>query len=434
MSFKPATKEKSKLRLALMGPSGSGKTFTALTFAGALGKKIAVIDSERGSASKYADLFKFDVCDLDNHAPATYVSIIKEAEKLGYDVLIIDSLSHAWAGKDGALEQVDKVNKRSQSGNSFAAWREVTPMHNNLVDAILQSKCHVIATMRTKQEYVLEENEKGRKVPRKVGMAPVQREGVEYEFDVIADMNIEHDFIIAKTRCHLLDGLVTRKPGVEVAETMRTWLEGGVAPDPKSASTASGQTVASGQQTSSSEKSIQTSQSPATSASNSSTGTAEKKPDEGSQPATSAASQAGTPQSQTAPATQNGASADPKSTGTQTSNAGSGTTTSATASSAEDDKSFCKPSSDADRVITKDELGQLLKIGIANGWKQADISNFVRHTFKMTAKEIATSFTWKQWEAAVKLVAHPKNANGKVTVNVAGKPLTPEQCWPAIKA
>lgn len=392
MSFKPATKEKSKLRLALMGPSGSGKTFTALTFAGVLGNKIAVIDSERGSASKYADLFKFDACDLESHSPKTYVNYIKEAEKLGYDVLVIDSLSHAWAGKDGALEQVDKVNKRSQSGNSFAAWREVTPMHNELVDAILQSKCHVIVTMRTKQEYVLEENEKGRKVPRKVGMAPVQREGVEYEFDVIADMNIEHDFVVAKTRCFALDGLVTRKPGVEVAETMRKWLDGGAEPTPKPASAANFQTAPSN---SSSESEKQTSQnSPSTATSVSST--SEK---------SDVASTHVSANEQSSPSENSQANAD-----------------ASTANSASSD------------LITKDQLGQLLKAGTANGWKQSDISKFVCDVFKLNPKTILESFTWKQWEKSVQMVTNPKNANGKVVVNAEGKPLAPEHCWPAVKA
>lgn len=235
MAFVKASKEKSKLRLALIGPSGSGKTYTALNIAKHLGKKIAVIDSERGSASKYADLFEFDTCDMENHAPQTFVRYIKEAEAAGYDVIVIDSLSHAWIGKEGALEQVDKAAKRSNSGNSFTAWRDVTPMHNELVDTILQSKAHVIATMRVKQEYVIEENEKGKKTPRKIGLAPVQRDGVEYEFDVIADMNIDHDLIVGKTRCHLVDGLVVRKPGKEFAETLRGWLETGAEKPPAAA-------------------------------------------------------------------------------------------------------------------------------------------------------------------------------------------------------
>lgn len=224
--FTRATKTQSRLRLALIGPSGSGKTFTALQIASQLGERIAVIDTERGSASKYADRFGFDVCNLDSFDPRQYVTAIKEAEQAGYDVLVIDSLSHAWFGSGGALELVDKAAKKSQSGNSYMAWREVTPLHNQLVDAMLQSRCHIIVTMRAKTEYVLETDSRGKQVPRKVGMAPIQRDGTEYEFDVVADLSLDHDFIVSKTRCNALDGLVIAK-AAGVADMLKTWLTDG---------------------------------------------------------------------------------------------------------------------------------------------------------------------------------------------------------------
>lgn len=232
MQFKKATKTQSRLRFALIGSSGSGKTYSALAIGKHLGQRIAVIDTERGSASKYAGLFEFDTLELDTFAPMTYVEAIKAAEAAGYDVLIIDSLSHAWMGKEGALEQVDKAAKRSQSNNSYTAWRDVTPMHNALIDAMLQSRCHVIATMRSKTEYVLEENERGKKVPRKVGMAPVQRDGMEYEFDVVADMDQDNNLIVSKTRCPALTGQVYNKPGKNVADLLKAWLSDG-APEPE---------------------------------------------------------------------------------------------------------------------------------------------------------------------------------------------------------
>lgn len=236
MQFTKANKTQSRLRLALIGPSGSGKTYTALTLAQHLGQRVAVIDTERGSASKYADLFSFDVLELDSFNPITYVEAIKAAEAAGYDVLIIDSLSHAWMGKEGALEQVDRAAKRSQSGNSFAAWRDVTPMHNALVDAMLQSRCHIIGTMRAKTEYVVEMNEKGKQTPRKVGLAPVQRDGLEYEFDVVADMNLDNDLIVSKTRCPAIAGQVISKPGKPLADTLHQWLTSGAPiPEPKEA-------------------------------------------------------------------------------------------------------------------------------------------------------------------------------------------------------
>jgi adenylate kinase family enzyme len=228
--FKKATKSQSKLRLALLGPTGSGKTYTALRIAKGLGSKVAFIDTERGSASKYSGDFDFDVLELESFAPATYVEAIRGAQAEGYDVLIIDSLSHAWMGKEGALEQVDKVGKRSgggASGNNFGAWREVTPMHNSLVDTILASRMHVIATMRVKMDYVMEEDSRGKKSVRKIGLQPQQRDGVEYEFDVIADIDQEHNFIVSKTRCSALDGYVQKNAGEEVADKLKAWLTDG---------------------------------------------------------------------------------------------------------------------------------------------------------------------------------------------------------------
>lgn len=235
MNFRKATKQQIRLRLALIGSSGSGKTYTALNIAKHLGGKVAVIDTERGSASKYADLFEFDALELQTFNPLTYVEAIKAAEQAGYQILVIDSLSHAWMGKEGALEQVDKIQKRSQSNNSFTAWRDVTPMHNALVDAILQCNCHIIATMRAKTEYVMEVNEKGKNVPRKIGIAPIQRDGLEYEFDVVADMDFDNNLIVSKTRCPALSGEIINKPGKEIAETLRAWLTDGEPAQPKPA-------------------------------------------------------------------------------------------------------------------------------------------------------------------------------------------------------
>lgn len=233
MSFKKATKKQAKGRIALVGPSGSGKTYSALRIASALGKRVAVIDSERGSASKYADKFEFDVCELDSFSPLDYVKAIAEAEAAGYDVLVIDSLSHAWEGKGGALEMVDDAAARSRTANKFTAWRDVTPIHNKLVSAIVSSSCHVIATMRAKTEYVLEEDERGKKVPRKVGMAPIQRAGVEYEFDVVCDLDHELRCIVSKTRCSDLTQKVF-KPATEadLGATFAAWLGSGEAAAP----------------------------------------------------------------------------------------------------------------------------------------------------------------------------------------------------------
>lgn len=165
--FQKATKKKRKLRLAISGPSGSGKTYSALSIGCNLGKKVALIDTEGspesgGSAELYADFFDFDCVVLPSYSPATYIDAIKSAGEEGYEVIIIDSLSHAWFGAEGALEQVNKEMARSGSRNSYTAWRNVTPLHNALVQTILHSNAHVICTMRAKEKYVMEEDDKGR--------------------------------------------------------------------------------------------------------------------------------------------------------------------------------------------------------------------------------------------------------------------------------
>jgi hypothetical protein len=233
IQFVKASKRQARLRMALMGPSGSGKTYTALRVASALvpGGRIALIDTERGSASKYADKFSFDVLELDDFGPLRFVEAIEAAGKAGYHALIIDSLSHAWMGKGGALELVDAAAARQRSGNSFTAWREVTPQHNALVDAMLRATPHLVVTMRTKTEWVLEEDSRGKKVPRKVGLQPVQRDGLEYEFDVVGDLD-SAQLAISKTRCSALSKAVIPEPGEQLAETLRAWLTDGAPPAP----------------------------------------------------------------------------------------------------------------------------------------------------------------------------------------------------------
>ncbi|MEM7125003.1 MAG: ATP-binding protein [Chloroflexota bacterium] len=226
-TFEQATKEQIRLRMALVGPTGSGKTYTALSLATSVGKNVAVIDTENNSASRYADEFEFQRLNLSHHAPDSYIGAIHAAEQAGFDFLIIDSLSHGWMGRDGALELVDKAAKRYK-GNSFAAWRDVTPQHNALVDALIQCKCHLIVTMRAKTEWVVEKDSKGRSTPRKVGTSPIMRDGIEYEFDIVGDMDDQHHLVVSKTRCRVLDGEVIRKPGKELAESIASWLSDGI--------------------------------------------------------------------------------------------------------------------------------------------------------------------------------------------------------------
>ncbi len=229
--FKKATKEQSFGRWATFGPPGSGKTYTSLIFATCLAKlrnsRVAYIDSEHGSASKYADIFDFDVINLDSFSPIIYVQAINAAENTGYRVIVIDSLSHAWNGKDGALEMVDRI---AGSGNKFSAWRTVTPQHNDLVESMLRVNADLFVTMRSKVEYVVEKDDRGKAVPRKVGLAPIQREGLEYEFDVVADMDTDNILHISKTRCPTLTGQHILKPADDVIDIFSQWLTSGEKP------------------------------------------------------------------------------------------------------------------------------------------------------------------------------------------------------------
>lgn len=225
MQFKKATKQQSRLRLSIAGPSGAGKTFTSLKIASEMGGRIAFIDTERGSASKYSDQFEFDVIELDDFHPEKYIEAIHAAEKAGYDILIIDSTTHEWNGKNGILELHEAANQRKR--NSFAAWADVTPIHQKFIDAILGCKCHVIATVRSKTEYVQDKDDRGKTEVRKVGMASVQRDGMDYEYDIMMEMNVDHVGVITKTRCAALDGKIYKKPGRELAEVLSAWLSDG---------------------------------------------------------------------------------------------------------------------------------------------------------------------------------------------------------------
>jgi hypothetical protein len=242
MHFRRATKYDAKLRFAVCGPAGSGKTYTLLQVATELGGPIALIDTERGSASKYADLFEFDVLELGSFDPVSLIEIIDKAASEGYRVLCIDSLSHFWTGKDGELDKVDRAARRMQTPNSFTAWKQVTPLHNALIDKIVSAPLHILVSMRAKTEWIIDRDERtGKTAPRKVGLAPVMRDGIEYEFDVCGDMDQENALVITKSRCPKLAGGVFPKPGKELAELLKEWLGGApkeqVRPEPSNDAT-----------------------------------------------------------------------------------------------------------------------------------------------------------------------------------------------------
>jgi len=220
--FHKAERKKGKLRLAIAGPAGSGKTYSALLIALGLGGRIAMIDTERGSGELYDHLGEYDACTIHPpFEPRKYVETIRTAEDLGYETIIIDSLSHAWVGQGGLLDVHGHI--ADKTGNSWSAWRQVTPKHNELVDAMLQSKCHIIATMRSKMEYAqVEEN--GKKQVKKLGMSPIQRDGMEYEFTVFIDLDQQHTATTTKDRTTLFDGQYF-VPTIETGKTLLAWLE-----------------------------------------------------------------------------------------------------------------------------------------------------------------------------------------------------------------
>jgi hypothetical protein len=248
MGFTKATKAAAKLRAAIFGPSGAGKTFTSLRVASGLaaGGTVAVIDTERGSASKYADRFSFDVLELQDQTIDGYVAAIGEAAKAGYTVLVIDSLSHGW---QTLLEEVEKLAKAKYRGNTWSAWSEGTPLQRRLVQAILTYPGHVIATMRSKTEWTTVDNN-GRKTPQRVGLAPEQGKGVEYEFDLLVEISTEHVANVIKDRTGKFQDKLLDKPGEDFGRDLAAWLSDGLpspvasAPTPTRTADATGGTGA----------------------------------------------------------------------------------------------------------------------------------------------------------------------------------------------
>lgn len=229
MAFAKATRKKAKLRLALTGPSGSGKTWGALQIAKGLGGRIACIDTEKGSASLYEHIVDFDVLELAApYTPEAYIAAIREADKAGYDVLIVDSTTHEWNGPGGVLELLEDIAKAKYRGNTWSAWSELTPRHRAFIDAMLQSNMHIIATGRSKTETAQQEGNNGKKSVVKLGMKTEQRDGFEYEFTVVLDIIHDGHYAVAsKDRTGLFSGdakAITEATGTKLL----AWLEKGI--------------------------------------------------------------------------------------------------------------------------------------------------------------------------------------------------------------
>lgn len=240
MAFTQVTREKSKLRLALAGPSGAGKTLSALLIAyGIVGNwsKIALIDTEHGRAKFYANRSDFNTGTFlyqemfAPYSPDKYKQMVSEGvDAVGADgAVIIDSFSHAWDNEGGVLDIKSSIEDANSNRNGFSAWNEAGKIQNNLVNTILSVNCHTIITLRTKMAYVMEQNEKGKTVPVKIGLAPVQRENTEYEFDIVLNIARNHTAYAAKDTTFLdsWSGVITP----ELGRSLKEWLDDGVEPE-----------------------------------------------------------------------------------------------------------------------------------------------------------------------------------------------------------
>lgn len=225
--IRKATRRKAKLRLALIGPTGSGKTMSSLKLAFGIGGKVGIIDTENGSADLYADIGEYDVITLEKpYTVQKYRDALSAFEREGYSTIIVDSLTHAWSGSGGLLDKQGQLESSGRAKNSFAAWREITPEHNSLVEALLSSPAHIIATMRVKTEYVLEPDSRGKMVPVKKGLQPMQRDGVEYEFTVVMDVDAGHKATASKDRTTIFNGWYDTI-SEDTGRKLRDWLEMG---------------------------------------------------------------------------------------------------------------------------------------------------------------------------------------------------------------
>lgn len=224
-NLRKATRQKAKIRLGLSAVSGGGKTMSALLIAfGMTGdwSKIALIDTENGSGDLYAHLGDYNVLPLQApYSPERYIECIKDCENAGMDVIIIDSISHEWDGNGGCLEIQEKL------GGKYQDWAKVTPRHQAFIQSIIESKCHIITTVRRKQDYEMSKDSSGKIKVEKAGLKEVTREGFEYELTANLEIDVRHNATASKDRTGLFADKPPFIPSVETGKMIIEWCENG---------------------------------------------------------------------------------------------------------------------------------------------------------------------------------------------------------------
>lgn len=224
LQLRKATRQKAKIRLGLSAVSGGGKTYTALLIAyGLCGdwNKIGVIDTENKSADLYAHLGPYNVLPLSApYTPERYTEAVKACENSGIEVVIVDSITHEWDGKGGCLQIVDQL------GGKYQDWGKVTPRHQAFIDSLLQSSCHIITTVRRKQDYEMSKVDGKMKV-EKAGLKEITREGFEYELTVNLELDVNHNATASKDRTGLFSGKPSFVPTVDTGKLIKDWCESG---------------------------------------------------------------------------------------------------------------------------------------------------------------------------------------------------------------
>lgn len=222
MELQTAQRKRTSIKMAIQGPSGNGKTYSALLTAYGLTEdwnKVAVIDTENGSSNLYSSLGSYKVLSLSQpYSPERYIEAISTCEAAGMEAIILDSITHEW---EYLLEY-----HGSLPGNGFTNWSKITPRHNDFINKIVHSPVHIIATVRTKQDYVLTDKN-GKQVPEKVGLKSIQRDGVEYEFTLVFDLDVRNNAVATKDRTGLFFGRPEHKLSVDTGRQIKEWITTG---------------------------------------------------------------------------------------------------------------------------------------------------------------------------------------------------------------